>query len=84
MGHDVTGTRGAPWPKDVAARHGGRLPTQPALAPTGPLAYERGMFGGPPILLCFARTMLRLRLLGLVAGAFAVGARLLLLRLIRP
>ena len=42
------------------------------------------MFGGPPILLCFARTMLRLRLLGLVAGAFAVGARLLLLRLIRP
>ncbi len=42
------------------------------------------MFGGPPILLCFARTMLRLRLLGLVVGAFAVGARLLLLRLIRP
>ena len=42
------------------------------------------MFGGPPILLCFMRTFLRLRLLRLVVGALSVGARLLLLRLIRP
>ncbi len=41
------------------------------------------MFGGPPILLFIARTLLRLRLLAFVVGAFATGARLLRLRLTR-
>ena len=57
---------------------------QPVLAPAPAPAYRGWMFGGPPILLCFARTFLRLRLLRLVAGAFGIGAKLLLLRLIRP
>ena len=42
------------------------------------------MFGGAPMFLCLARAFLRFRLLALVAGAFATGGRLILLRLNRP
>ena len=42
------------------------------------------MFSGAPMFMCLARTFLRLRLLAFVAGAFATGGRLLLLRLSRP